>query len=179
MPEAGFPPTPRTLWHQSMEQETRDRCWRPESFRSSVLRTRRAVRRKTSGRQHPRSCSAPSDPVLDSRGSGSCPRSRLKEKCSRKVESLFLATEQAHGTQLFSVDAPDGKKKLLVLRRLIIRIGPWEKLKCIVLEMHRHFAEDPSAQVHSVVEILCRGKHHLGVLDIAGIEVERAFHDHA
>ena len=45
--------------------------------------------------------------------------------------------------------------------------------------MHGHFAEDPAAQINSVIKVFGRGKNDFGLLDIAGIQVYRAFHRRA
>ena len=47
----------------------------------------------------------------------------------------------------------------------------------VVFEMHCHFAEDPAAQVDSVIKILRGGEDYFCVLDVSGIQVHGAFHD--
>ena len=70
----------------------------------------------------------------------------------------------------------DSEKEFLVFLRLIIGIGPGEELKGIVSEMHRHFPEDPPAEVNSMVEVLCGGENHLGMLEVTGIQIDRTDH---
>src|SRR5438128_9321548 len=86
------------------------------------------------------------------------------------------SAENAHRAELRSINLPDFQKELLVVFRLVIGIGPWEELVRVVLEMHCDFAEDSSTKVDSVIEIFCRSENHFGLLDIAGIQVHRAFH---
>ena len=70
----------------------------------------------------------------------------------------------------------DSEKEFLVFLRLIVRVSPGEELKGIVSEMHRHLGKDPPAEINSMVEVLCGGEDHLGVLEIAGIQIDRTFY---
>jgi len=70
---------------------------------------------------------------------------------------------------------PHLQEKFLIFLRLVIRIRPRKELIGVILEMHRDLTEDAPAQIDSVVKILCGGENDLGLLDIAGIKIYRAF----
>ena len=89
---------------------------------------------------------------------------------------LFLSIDNAHRPKLRSIDLSNFQKEFLIVLRLVIRIRPRKELIGIVLEMHRDFAEDPASQIDSVIKILRRGENNLGLLEIAGIQIDRAFH---
>src|SRR2546428_11222396 len=96
---------------------------------------------------------------------------------SKMVDSWrVLLIERAHRSKLRSIDVPDLQEKFLILLRLIIRVSPREKLVRIVLEVHRDLAEDPTAQMKSVIKVLCGGENDFRLLHVAGIQIHRPFH---
>ena len=70
---------------------------------------------------------------------------------------------------------PDAKEEFLIVPGLIIGIGPREELKSIIPEMHGDFSEDPSFEVNSMVEVLRRREDDFGGLNVARIQIDRAF----
>src|SRR6266481_1118472 len=84
--------------------------------------------------------------------------------------------DEAHTTKLRSINVPHFQKEFLIFLRLIVRVRPWEELIRIIFEMHRNLAEDAVSQIYSVIKILGRGENDFSLLDIAGIEIHRAFH---
>src|SRR2546426_8805076 len=89
---------------------------------------------------------------------------------------LVLFIERAHRAKLRSIDVADLQEKFLILLRLIIRVGPREKLISIIFEVHGDLAEDPTAQMKSVIKVLCRGENDFSLLDISGIQIYRSLH---
>src|SRR5262245_5172490 len=77
------------------------------------------------------------------------PPERLVHDCSM----LLFAIEDAHRAELVPQKLTHLQEELLIVLRLVIRVGPREKLVGVVSEMHRDFPEDALAQVDSVVEI--------------------------
>ena len=88
---------------------------------------------------------------------------------------LALAKD-AQVLQLCSIDLSGLQKKIDIRRGLIVWVSPGEELAAVLPEVYRDLREDPLSQINSVVEILRGREAYFRVLDVARIEVYRAFY---
>ena len=84
--------------------------------------------------------------------------------------------EDAQVLQLRSIDLAGLQEKIDIWRGLIVWVSPREDLAAVLPEVSRDLREDPLSQINSVVEILRGREDYFRVLDVARIQVYRAFY---